>query len=210
MTRQGVSPTVAGQYEEIGISWFAGEDTKTPMGVYELASQQHKDFLAAGVLLRVGIHQNLQVTQSWLPPPYNTIKINFDGALFKDEGEIDLAVVARNDQGLWEAWSQRHLKGRLSPTNAEDLALELVVELGQSQGWHKVILEGDCANVSRAIGDESGCLADFGLVVADIRRLCVGFESFGFNTIKRGANNVAHNLARRSFADRDSFRNPNV
>ncbi|KAL0413622.1 UNVERIFIED_CONTAM: hypothetical protein Sradi_1563900 [Sesamum radiatum] len=58
----------------------------------------------------------------WSPPPVNVVKINFDGALFVNEGESGIGVVARDSADTCLAWLSRRLPNCFSLELVEAMA----------------------------------------------------------------------------------------
>lgn len=56
------------------------------------------------------------ITSSWSPPPASWVKINFDGATFKEKNLASLGGFIRNDKGLLMAASTQTIT---LPTSVE-------------------------------------------------------------------------------------------
>ncbi|KAK9986985.1 hypothetical protein SO802_031936 [Lithocarpus litseifolius] len=63
-------------------------------------------------------------------------------------------------------------------------------------GFDRVVFEGDCQAVMKALTDTSPPLATFGLLIQDAQVLAVRFSGVRFQYASRDSNKVAHNLAR--------------
>ncbi|KAL0401117.1 UNVERIFIED_CONTAM: hypothetical protein Slati_4141600 [Sesamum latifolium] len=77
----------------------------------------------------------------WSPPPANVVKINFDGALFVNEGESGVGVVARDSAGSCLAWLSRRLPNCLSPELVEAMAAREALSMAQRLHWRRIILK---------------------------------------------------------------------
>ena len=85
---------------------------------------------------------------SWLSPPSNWIKMNFDAACREEKTTI--AVVSRNSMGnALKAWSNQFLSSSLLV--GEPKAAWSAMMLVASEGYENIILEGDAWNVIEPI-----------------------------------------------------------
>ena len=134
----------------------------------------------------------------WQPPLANLIKINFDGAVFKDEDRAGIGVVVRDSFGLVLASLSHNIPLPHSVVNLETLAACRALEFSLELGFDKAILEGDSLIVMFALGDPSPSLASYGLLVQDAQWLACFFTCISYQHVGRVGNNVAQNLARHA------------
>ena len=134
----------------------------------------------------------------WQPPPANLIKINFDGAVFKDDERAGIGVVVRDSQGLVLASLSQNIPLPHSVVTLETLATCRALEFSLELGFDKAILEGDSLIVMTALKDPSPSLASFGLLVQDTQCLARSFTCISFQHVGRVGNTIAHNLTRHA------------
>ena len=77
---------------------------------------------------------------SWIPPPDNSLKINFDGVTFKDIGKASLGVVIRNDQGQEIASHSEQISLPHFLVMVEALAAARAISFAQDLGFSSFIL----------------------------------------------------------------------
>ena len=126
------------------------------------------------------------------------VKINFDGAVFKDEDIAGIDVVVRDSQGMVMASLSQNITLPHSVVNLETLAACRALEFSLELGFDKAILEGDSMIVMAALRDPSPSLASYGLLVRDAPLMAHLFTCISFQHVGRVGNNVAHNLARHA------------
>ena len=136
--------------------------------------------------------------ERWQPPPANLIKINFDGAVFKDDERAGIGMVVRDSHGLVLASLSQNIPLPHSVVTLETLAACRALEFSLELGFDKAILEGDSLIVMTALKDPSPSLASFGLLVQDTQCLARSFTCISFQHVSRIGNTVAHNLARHA------------
>ena len=134
----------------------------------------------------------------WQPPSAELIKINFDGAVLKDEDRAGMGVVVRDSLGLVMASLSLNIPLPHSVVNLETLAACRALEFSLELGFDKAILEGDSMIVMTALRDPSPSLASHGLLVRDAQLMARLFICISFQHVGRVGNNVAHNLARHA------------
>ena len=126
------------------------------------------------------------------------VKINFDGAVFKDEDRVGIGVVVRDSQGMVIASLSQNIPLPHSVVNLETLAACRALEFSPELGFNKAILEGDSMIVMAALRDPSPSLASYGLLVQDAQLMARLFTCISFQHVGRVGNNVAHNLVRHA------------
>ena len=134
----------------------------------------------------------------WQPRPVDCFKINFDGAVFKDEDNAGIGVVVRDSRGMVMASLSQNISLPHSVVNLETLAACRAFELSLELGLNKAILEGDLLIVMNALRDFSPSVASYGLLICDAHFLANLFTSISFQHVGRDGNYVAHNLARHT------------
>lgn len=131
----------------------------------------------------------------WRPPDVGWVKINFDGAVFRDGMEGGCGVVAQSDSGQCVVWAAFRFVQPVFPELAEALATREAVSLALRMGWRSVIFEGDCVSLIHKLQSNSGDLFVIGRVVRDIKFLVSSF-SHSFSLVRRTGNRVTHSIAR--------------
>ena len=108
----------------------------------------------------------------------------------------EVGAVIRNEKGeVMAAMAGKGFQVQDSE-EAEALACRLAVEFALEAGFRKIILEGDNCNVMRSILSPKSDRDRLGHVYDDINSLGREFRVFSISCVKRGANSVAHSLAK--------------
>ena len=88
---------------------------------------------------------------TWIPPPENSLKINFDGALFKDINKAGLGVIIRDNQGQVLASLSEQVQLPCSDDLVEAIAAARAIALAHDLSLSNYILEGDSDKVITAL-----------------------------------------------------------
>ncbi|XP_050290257.1 uncharacterized protein LOC126728490 [Quercus robur] len=136
-----------------------------------------------------------QVT--WMPPPTNSLKINFDGALFRDINKAGLGVVIRNENGQVLASLLEQIQLPFSSDLVEAIAAARAIMFAQELSLSEYILEGDSNVVINALKRNDESLSSFGHILASAKSL-TDVSCITFSHTRRTGNTVAHNLAKHA------------
>ncbi|KAL0437158.1 UNVERIFIED_CONTAM: hypothetical protein Sradi_0423700 [Sesamum radiatum] len=135
----------------------------------------------------------------WSAPPLIVIKINFDGALFVNEWESGIGIVARDSAVSCLVWLSRRLPKCLPPELVEAMAAREALSIAQRLHWRRIILEGDCLSLIQKLQSGREDHSASGPITSDIFQLLSLFNSASYSFVRRSGNSVAHSLARFSF-----------
>ena len=130
----------------------------------------------------------------WQPPPQGMVKINFDGAASKDQIS-GIGVVLRNERGLVLASLSQNIPQVCKPLDIETLASSRALKFAADLGFNKVVLEGDCEVLMKALKGGDQFLSTAGLLMDDIRYDANLFYQLHYSHVRREGNIVAHSLA---------------
>ena len=83
-----------------------------------------------------------------------------------------------------------------SSEEAEVLACRRAVEFSREVGFSRMIIEGDCLKVMRALSVSTENSSLLGHIYEDIKFNLRGMQVLSINWVKRGGNMVAHTLAK--------------
>ena len=78
--------------------------------------------------------------ERWKPPDASLVKINFDGAIFRDENRSSIGVVVRTHTGAILASLTQSIPQALQPAEIEAIAAIRPLEFGYEIGLIEVIL----------------------------------------------------------------------
>ena len=136
-----------------------------------------------------------QVT--WIPPPTYSLKINFDGALFRDINKVSLGVVIRNENGQVLASLSKQIQLPFSSDLVEAIAVAQAITFARELSLSEYILEGDSNMVINALKRNDDSLSSFGHILASAKSL-TDINCITFSHTRRIGNTVAHNLAKHA------------
>ncbi|KAK4400699.1 putative ribonuclease H protein, partial [Sesamum angolense] len=138
----------------------------------------------------------LPSTNVWQPPDRESIKINFDAAVFDKGNGVGLGVIARDWKGTCLAWRTMIIPNICSPEHGEALAARMAIEVRCHGRWTHCIIEGDCHQVVNKLEKKDDDLSLIGCIIADIRSLLPLHHHTSFCFTRRLANQAAHMLAK--------------
>ena len=134
----------------------------------------------------------------WTPPLSPHLKINFDGATFKELGCAGIGVVVQNSTGaVIGALSQRIMMPSFAAI-VELLACRMALFFAKDLGVVQCIMEGDAEVIIKALRQKDSSHPEYGHVIQDVLFLASDFQSCCFYHVKRIGNLIAHCLARNS------------
>ena len=94
---------------------------------------------------------------SWVAPPNNWIKINYDGASKRSDGQAGCGVIARNQTGHFIASASMDC-GQATALEAEVQGLLLAIRMAHKNNWRQVWFEGDSLTTVRAVWNREDSL----------------------------------------------------
>ena len=124
--------------------------------------------------------------------------MNYDRAVFSEQGRAGIGVVIQNSVGVFMAplSQQVHLPTTIAQKKA--LATRKAVEFALEIGLTKVIIEGNSDIVHKDLSNVNFSLALHGHLIQDVKTLIPYFFNISFNHVCRHGNNAAHELTRRA------------
>ncbi|XP_057994486.1 uncharacterized protein LOC110664151 [Hevea brasiliensis] len=126
---------------------------------------------------------------SWIPPPTNVLKVNFDVAVDGKHGKGASAAIFTDHSGKIRDWCCRVHYHQTDPLILESLALREAVQFVVIKGYSKVIFEGDCQTLINNIHCRHPS-TDIGNIVHDIRELSKKLQLASFIVVKRSCNRL--------------------
>lgn len=132
----------------------------------------------------------------WCAPANGWLKINFDGALFKELKAVGVGVVIRNHLGEVMAALSERLPFWVDSDCAEAYAATKAVELARDLGLTDIHLEGDSLRIVKALREEAEFMSEYGHILLQTVGVCKSFSRFHVSHVGRQGNGLAHGLAR--------------
>ena len=132
----------------------------------------------------------------WEPPPPPILKINFDGAVFKEKNEAGIGVVVRDSHGLVIASLAEKIQLPSSSDEVEALAVVKAVTFAMDLNLPSFIVEGDSEVVISALRKEEDSFSSFGHLIFSIKHYLQSCSCISFSHTRRSGNLVAHSLAK--------------
>ena len=126
------------------------------------------------------------------------IKVNFDGALFKEIRKAGIRMIVRDSNGQAIAFLSEKASLPFSPKIAEAMAAARALSFVQDLGFTSFILEGDLANVINTLNLEEMSLFTYGHILSSVKSMLVASSCVSFSHVRRSGNSVAHNLAKHA------------
>ena len=124
------------------------------------------------------------------------VKINFNGTVFLDENRSGIGVVISDDKGLVLASCSKKLFQAYTAQEVETMAATTALSFAQKLGIRRAILEGNVADVMKALDENVPTLSPTGLLVEGVKKLFQNFEQLLYSHTMRAGNYVTHSLAR--------------
>ena len=124
------------------------------------------------------------------------IKINFEGAVFKETEEAGLGIVVRDSQGKVLASLVEKIRLPSSSNEVEALATVQAITLAMDLNLPSFIVEGDSKVVISTLRNKEESFSSFGHLISFIKHYLVYCNCISFSHTRRSRNLVAHFLAK--------------
>ena len=134
----------------------------------------------------------------WKPPHASHFKINFDGAIFRNENRSGIGVVIRDHIGSVIVSLVQSISPAYQPREIEALAAARALEFGQEIGIGGVVLEGDSKLIINSLKAGGNTIALVEPLIQDAILFSNSYSELQYSHCRRKGNTLAHSLARYS------------
>ncbi|XP_030926288.1 uncharacterized protein LOC115953015 [Quercus lobata] len=108
----------------------------------------------------------------WQPPPKDTYKINYDGAIFLKSEEAGIGVVIKNERGeVMASLAEKVNKPSGGVGAIEAMAVRRAILLAVELGFQQCVVEGDLEIVFKALSREGSNQSSFGHTIKDYKSI---------------------------------------
>lgn len=136
----------------------------------------------------------------WFPPEAGYLKVNVDGAMFKDVG-VGMGVVIRDQEGRVIRAACQQVRQPWEVVVTEAKAIVLGLKLARQCNARLVVVESDNQQVINLVHGKKTDGAQLGMIVKEILSIISCFEHVKFTHNFREANVAAHTMAHLSPLD---------
>ena len=119
----------------------------------------------------------------WKPPDFGQFKVNYDGAVFREQGRAGIGVVIRNLDGAVLASLSQQIPLPTTVAQVEVLTVRRAVEFALEIGIDQVIIEGDSELIYKDLIDPGPSLALHRHLICDVLHLASAFSLCSFNNV---------------------------
>jgi ribonuclease HI len=148
--------------------------------------------------------QDKKPEDRWKKPLEGLVMINIDAAFELDSGRGATGVVIRDYTGSCIAALQTFLPHVVDAQMAEAYALRDGLMLAQQIGVQNFVVQSDCVQVVETMRNGGFSATSSAAIYDDCSILWSGFGNVSIEHCNRGANQVAHELARVAFSSGNS------
>ncbi|XP_042939545.1 uncharacterized protein LOC122274584 [Carya illinoinensis] len=140
----------------------------------------------------------------WQRPTNMVSKVKWDiAALNEKKKKVGIGVIARNSEGDILTCLCLNIQAAVKPILAEALALRRALFFSHELGLSNVLFEGDSQTIVKKSNSREEILADYGVVVDDIRTMLRDRPHWSVQFTYRKANNTTHILAKLGLTCKD-------
>lgn len=137
----------------------------------------------------------------WEPPSNNTIKVNTDVNLSKED-TWGLSAICRNNFGDVLATAIWCLPGTHNSAAVEAFAIYLAMELADKKGFHELELESDNEQIIRILsGKDEKPNTYVGNIISGIKIRRNSFIHVSYKHVGRKYNSTTHRLAQQALLE---------
>ena len=140
----------------------------------------------------------------WSPPDESVYKINFNGAVFEEQGSAGLGVVVRDLTGLVISALSEKIRFPGLAVMVEALAARRAVLFAKEISVFGVVVEGDSLQVIKAVNSSKRSKTTYGHIIDETRLLSSSLSCCNFVHVQREGNKLAHALARQAAVSADT------
>ncbi|KAK8579969.1 hypothetical protein V6N12_070262 [Hibiscus sabdariffa] len=131
-------------------------------------------------------------TVSWIPPPENVVKVNFDASFNSIMKTSVLEIIIRDADGFILATSSNQNVFIANPEMAEARACEQALILAKDLRFRSVIVEGDALTAITKINRSFEDMSEIWAILQNIQALKRDFMYLSFEFIRSSNNRAAH------------------
>ena len=132
------------------------------------------------------------------PLPNGYLKINFDGATFKDIRKAGLGLVIRKSYGQAIESLSEQASLPYSFDIVEAMAAAKAISFAHELSFTSYIIEGDLETRIKALQADDVSLSPFGHILAFAKSTIDANDNISYSHVRRLGNSVAHNLAKHA------------
>ena len=126
-----------------------------------------------------------QLRPKWEPPPTSLLKINFDGAIFRETEEAGLGVVVQDSHGQVLASLVEKIKLPSCSDEVEALAAVRAITLAMDLNLPSFIVKRDSEVVISTLRSEEDSFSSFGHLISSIKHFLVSCNCVSFSHTRR-------------------------
>ncbi|XP_042944721.1 uncharacterized protein LOC122278607 [Carya illinoinensis] len=134
----------------------------------------------------------------WRPPPQGWFKVNWDGAVNKVKGFVEVGVVVRDCQGMVVATLRQRKSLIIEHFLAESYGALKAVQFARDLGLSKAVLEGDSLQTIQALQRDQEVWCSSNMFLFEAKLGLVKFARWEVSHVRRDGNVVTHILVKNA------------